>query len=149
LQKLIRIKTAGEWMKSLYDFLLHSRVWTEAEVHQFRTFQTTIWRDWTKVTGFAPTPKLHMLYHCVEFAAEHRVLGRYSEAQLESCHADANRAFENVHKNKINEPTVRVRRTLVTLLLKQLIPTRSKRSGPKREAQSVRNIALVSAHAVL
>jgi hypothetical protein len=128
LKQLIRIRTAGEWMKQIHDYLLHSRMWTSEEIEAFIKLKESMWTNWTNITGDAPTPKLHMLQHCVEFASNHRVLGRYSEAQLESCHADANRAFERVHLNKINDPPVRIRRTLVTLVTKQLTPQRPKRS---------------------
>jgi hypothetical protein len=129
LKVLIRIRTAGEWMKQLHDYLLHSREWTSDEIVTFGQLKDSMWKNWTKITGDAPTPKLHMLQHCVEFATRHHFLGRYSEAQLESCHADANRAYEQVHQNKINDPQVRVKRTLVTLITKQVIPRRPKRGG--------------------
>lgn len=125
---VIRIRKAGEWMKELHDYLLHRRTWTEEDVMKFGQLKDSMWRDWTKITGDGPIPKLHMLQHCVEFAARHRVLGRYSEAQLESSHADANRAFEKVHMNVIHKPLERLRRTLVTLVTKQLSPRRTKRS---------------------
>ena len=124
---MMRIRKAGEWMTNLHDYLLHSRTWSADEVDKFRQLKDSMWADWTKITGDAPTPKLHMLHHCVEFVANHGVLGRYSEAQLESCHADANRAFERVHMNVIHQPPLRLKRTLVTVVTKQLSPRRSKR----------------------
>ena len=65
-----------------------------------------------------------------------RTLGRYSEAQLESCHADANRAYEQVHLDMINHPPVRIRRTHVTLITKHLIPQRKKRKGGRIAAEN-------------
>jgi hypothetical protein len=134
MKTLMRIRTAGEWMKQLHEFLLHSREWTFNEIDAFAKLKVTIWENWTKITGDAPTPKLHMLQHCVDFVVQHRLLGRYSESQLESCHADANRAYEQVHLNKINEPTVRIQRTHVTLVTKQLTPQRKKRAGGRSAA---------------
>jgi hypothetical protein len=136
VKTLIRIRTAGEWMKQLHDSLLHSREWTDDELVAFAKLKVTMWEKWTKITGDAPMPKLHMLQHCVEFAVRHRFLGRYSEAQLESCHADANRAYDQVHLNKINEPTVRICRTLVSLVTKQVIPRREKRKRGGISAQN-------------
>jgi hypothetical protein len=134
LNQLIRIRKAGEWMTKLHKFLLHSRMWTPEEIVEFTNLKESMWNEWTSITGDAPTPKLHMLQHCVEFASTHRVLGRYSEAQLESCHADANRAYDQIHRNKINDPPQRIRRTLVTLVTKQLTPQRPKRPGGRMAA---------------
>ena len=40
-------------------------------------------------------PKVHMLFHCVEFVRQYHALGRYGEAPIESCHHDVHFTFEN------------------------------------------------------
>jgi hypothetical protein len=50
----------------------------------------------TKIGAF---PKLHMLRHAVEYAERYRFLGRASEAQVESYHAQFNLLFHKQHRN--------------------------------------------------
>ena len=78
--------------------------------------------DWTAVTGDRVFPKLHMLLHCAEFAMRHRYLGRYSESQLESCHARMNQLFHHNHRNVGAKLGERTRRTLVNVLLGAIQP---------------------------
>jgi hypothetical protein len=113
-----RIVFLSSWIRQLHHFLLHSGHWTPEEVKAFDSLQKEIWEHWEFATGRKPTPKVHMLAHAVEFARRFRVLGRYSEAQMESCHAEFNRAWDHTHRNLTQNPEERLRRSHVSVMLK-------------------------------
>jgi len=58
-----------------------------------------------------------MLLHAAEFAARHKGLGRYSEARIESGHAEFNTAYLDTHRNSSQDTAERVRRSHVSVIL--------------------------------
>ena len=78
---------------------------------------------WQRETHIKPFPKLHMLTHTVEFAQRHRFLGRMSEAQIESFHAQFNALFHKHHHNQSNNTSERLRRSLADATLRAIQPT--------------------------
>lgn len=72
------------------------------EIHQH-------WTGYTKDTIF---PKLHMLYHAISFAEKHGALGKYSEAAMESCHAQLNPIIHHSGRNQGKNTEERLRRAL-------------------------------------
>jgi uncharacterized protein YdcH (DUF465 family) len=61
-----------------------------------------------------------MLHHTVDFAERYRFLGRASEAQIESYHAQFNRLFHHHHLNQGGNTPERLRRSLVDATLRTL-----------------------------
>jgi hypothetical protein len=112
--------TCCSWMTSLHAALLSSRDWTPVGIAQWQATVQHILSNWRKETGQAPFPKVHMLRHTAEFLARHRVLGRVSEAQMESCHASFNRLFNTIHHNSSHNTTERIRRCLADLALQKV-----------------------------
>ena len=86
----------SRWLKQLHQSLLHSNRWTQAEITAWRTVVDDIHMHWQRETHIKPFPKLHMLTHTVQFAQRHRFLGRMSEAQIESFHAQFNALFHKL-----------------------------------------------------
>lgn len=117
-----RMARMDKWMRELQHSLLNKDRWTSDALEAFQELVISITSDWTHITGDRIFPKLHMLLHCVEFAIRHRFLGRYSESQLESCHARMNQLFHHNHRNMGSKLSERVRRTLVGVLLKAMQP---------------------------
>ena len=109
-----------QWMRALHQHLLHKRQWTNDEITQFRSVVSDIQTQWQTVTGQKPFPKLHMLTHCVEFASIHRYLGKYSEAQIESCHSIINHAIKHSHHNQGKQLGEKLRRSLADISLRAI-----------------------------
>jgi hypothetical protein len=63
-----------------------------------------------------------MLLHSLEFAERHRFLGRASEAQIESYHAQFNTLFHDHHLNMAHNDVERQRRTLADTSLRAVQP---------------------------
>jgi hypothetical protein len=110
------------WLQQLHSALLHSREWEPAEIDAWRSVVDDIWQHWQAETSIAPFPKLHMLHHAVEFAERHRFLGRVSEAQIESFHAQFNTLFHNHHRNQGGNTSERLRRSLADASLRAVQP---------------------------
>ena len=115
-----RILVMERWLAELCHFLLKSDKLSGDEVQWFRTLQHDIWQRWREITDRAPTPKVHMLAHAVAFAVKHRRLGFFAESQIESCHAQFNRAYNHTHHNTSHKPAERLRRSLVAIVLPKL-----------------------------
>jgi len=109
----------SSWMHSLLHSLLHRDPWTEADIDAFEELREEIWEHWESVSDRPPTPKIHALVHIAPFARRHGAVGLYSESELESSHAESNRAMET-NKNMTQNPAERMRRAHVSLLLKRL-----------------------------
>jgi hypothetical protein len=112
----------SRWLKQLHHSLLHSNRWTQAEITAWRTVVADIHAHWQRETQIKPFPKLHMLAHTVEFAQRHRFLGRMSEAQIESFHAQFNAIFHKQHRNMSNNTSERLRRSLADATLRAIQP---------------------------
>jgi hypothetical protein len=114
-----------QWLKQLSSCLLHARDWTSDELESWRSIVNDIHRHWRRETSINAFPKLHMLHHAVDFAERHRILGRASEAQIESFHASFNHLFHHQHRNQAGNITERLRRSLAdsSLRVSAAIPT--------------------------
>ena len=80
----------------------------------------------TAVAKSVSFPKLHMLRHAVDFAERHRFLGRASEAQIESFHAQFNALFHRQHRNQSGNTGERLRRSLADATLRAVQPCLSR-----------------------
>ena len=93
-----------EWLRELHRHLLHRDTWTEDMLTQYRLFLQNILSEWKTVTGTAHLPKHHMLFHGLQFAEQHRFLGKVSEASMESCHGKWRALEQSTYFNKANKP---------------------------------------------
>jgi len=112
----------SRWLHQLHDHLLHKSDWTAEEIDQWHAAVDDIQQNWCRETGRDAFPKLHMLRHALEFAERHRFLGRASEAQIESYHAQFNSLFHDHHFNMAHNDAERQRRTLADTTLHSLQP---------------------------
>jgi hypothetical protein len=112
-----RVAILGEWLRDLSRNLLHADDWTDQQLSDFDCLVETIWDNWEPIAQLSVTPKIHHLQHAAEFARKWRVLGKHSEARIESSHSKANRAYKTAHINKTRQPQERSRRTLVSTTL--------------------------------
>jgi hypothetical protein len=110
------------WLQQLHHCLLRAGNWTAAEIGAWRSVVDDIWQHWVAETGIAAFPKLHMLRHSLEFAERHRFLGRASEAQIESFHAQFNTFFHDHHLNQGGNTAERLRRSLADAALRAVQP---------------------------
>ena len=114
--------TLQRWLVSLHDHLLHKDDWELQEIEEWRAAVDDIQKHWSSETGQAAFPKLHMLLHSLEFAEQHRFLGRASEAQIESYHRTFKELFNQHHLNMAHNNVERQRRTLVDTTLRAVQP---------------------------
>ena len=112
----------SRWLQQLHHCLLHSDDWKAADIDAWRLVASDIHQHWQAETSIAAFPKLHMLHHAVEFAERHRFLGRASEAQIESFHAQFNTLFHDHHLNQGDNTTERLRRCLADASLRAVQP---------------------------
>ena len=112
----------SRWLQQLHSSLLRCRDWTRDEVEAWRCVVDDIQQHWCAETSIAAFPKLHMLRHTVEFAERHRFLGRASEAQIESFHAQFNQLFHDHHHNRGRHTAERLRRSLADAALRAVQP---------------------------
>jgi len=108
----------SRWLRQLHSSLLHCRDWTSDNIEAWRCVVDDIQQHWCAETCIAAFPKLHMLRHTVEFAERHRFLGRASEAQIESFHAQFNQLFHDHHHNRGRHTAERLRRSLADTALR-------------------------------
>jgi hypothetical protein len=108
------------WLQQLHDHLLHKDDWESKDIEAWRCAVDDIQQHWCTETSIAAFPKLHMLRHTVEFAERHRFLGRASEAQIESFHAQFNELFHDHHHNRGRHTAERLRRSLADAALRAL-----------------------------
>ena len=112
----------SRWLEQLHCSLLHSRDWTPADIGAWCSVVDDIQQHWCAETSQAAFPKLHMLRHSLEFAERHRFLGRASEAQIESFHAQFNVLFHKQHRNQSSNTAERLRRSLADTALRAVQP---------------------------
>lgn len=112
----------SRWLQQLHGALLHSRDWSSGDIEAWRGVVHDIQQHWCAETSQAAFPKLHMLRHSLEFAERHRFLGRASEAQIESFHAQFNALFHKHHLNQGGNTDERLRRSLADALLRAVQP---------------------------
>lgn len=110
------------WLNQLHSCLLHSNDWLPADIDAWRGVVDDIQQHWCTETKQNAFPKLHMLRHTVEFAERHRILGRVSEAQIESFHAQFNAIFHKQHRNMSGKTAERLRRSLADAALRAVQP---------------------------
>jgi hypothetical protein len=102
--------------------LLHKDDWERDDIEAWRAAVDDIWQNWRAETKQAAFPQLHMLRHSLEFAERHRFLGRASEAQIESFHAQFNSLFHKQHLNQGGNTDERLRRSLADASLRAVQP---------------------------
>jgi hypothetical protein len=102
--------------------LLRSDDWEPDDIEEWRTAVDDIQQHWQSEAHSKPFPKLHMLRHALQFAERHRFLGRASEAQIESFHAQFNALFHNHHLNQGGNTAERLRRSLADAALRAVQP---------------------------
>ena len=112
----------SRWLQQLHHFLLRSDEWTPADIDAWRSVVTDIHQNWCGETGQKAFPKLHMLLHSLEFVERWRLLGRVSEAQIESSHATFNALFHKQHCNQSSNIAERLRRSLADASLRAVQP---------------------------
>jgi hypothetical protein len=110
------------WLKKLQHHLLHKNEWQPKEIEDWRAAVDDILKHFCKEVHCDPFPKLHMLRHSLEFAERHRVLGRASESQIESFHAQFNTLFHDHHLNQGANTAERLRRSLADAALRAVQP---------------------------
>jgi len=120
----------SRWLHQLHNHLLHKSDWTLQLIEEWRAAVDDIQKHWCSETGHDPFPKLHMLRHSLEFAERHRFLGRASEAQIESFHAQFNALFHKQHRNQAGNTAERLRRSLADAALRAVQPMLSSSSTP-------------------
>lgn len=120
----------SRWLHQLHNHLLHKSEWTLQQIEEWRAAVDDIQKHWCSETGHDPFPKLHMLRHALEFAERHRFLGRASEAQIESFHAQFNALFHKQHRNQAGNTAERLRRSLADAALRAVQPMLSSSSTP-------------------
>jgi hypothetical protein len=113
----------SRWLQQLHSALLHCRDWSSDEIEAWRAAVDDIQQHWTAEAHSKPFPKLHMLRHSLEFAERHRFLGRASEAQIESYHAQFNALFHRQHRNQGGNTAERLRRSLADDTLRVVQPS--------------------------
>ena len=114
--------TIKRWLQQLHDHLLHKGDWTATQIESWRAAVHDMQQNWCSETGQAAFPKLHMLRHSLDFAERHRFLGRASEAQIESYHAQFNTLFHDHHLNQGANTAERLRRSLADAALHAVQP---------------------------
>jgi hypothetical protein len=117
------------WLHQLHDHLLHKGDWTAQQLTDWRAAVDDIQQHWQAEAHSKPFPKLHMLRHSLEFAERHRFLGRASEAQIESFHAQFNTLFHDHHLNQGGNTAERLRRSLADASLRAVKPLLSSPSS--------------------
>jgi hypothetical protein len=110
------------WLDNLHKFLLHKRTWTNQEIQEWREAIKDIHAHWCQETGQAAFPKLHMLFHTLEFAQRWGFLGKVSESQIESFHYKFNSIFKSHHLNLCRDTPERLRRCLADTVLQAVQP---------------------------
>ena len=114
--------TLRRWLENLHKYLLHKKVWEPEEIENWREAVKDIQQNWCQETGQTAFPQLHMLLHSLEFAERHRILGRVSEAQIESYHYQYKRLFNEQHLNMAHNEPERLRRCLADTTLHAVQP---------------------------
>lgn len=112
----------SRWLQQLHDHLLHKGEWEAKEIGEWRAAVDDIQQHWCAETKQDAFPKLHMLRHSLEFAERHRILGRASEAQIESYHYQYKKLFNEHHLNMAHNEPERLRRCLVDATLRAVQP---------------------------
>jgi hypothetical protein len=110
------------WMSELNRLLLMKDKFTRRTLESLSTLVTDIHREWRIRTGDVIFPKLHMLFHCKSFAEKHGFLGKFSEAQIESCHARCNPIIHLSGRNLGKNTNERLRRALADVATIELQP---------------------------
>ena len=109
-------------MEDLHNYLLHKREWTTKEIEVWRAAVDDIQKNWSAETGQKAFPQLHMLKHTLDFVERWRILGRASEAQIESFHFQFKTLFNEQHLNSAHNESQRIQRTLVDTTLRAVQP---------------------------
>ena len=116
------VATMIDWLDRLSGSLLTGGALDSGQITALRALFDEMNTDWHAVTGDHHFPKLHMLRHCAEFAARHRILGAVSESQIESYHTTFNILLHEVHRNMMREPHKAMCRSLADTSVRAVQP---------------------------
>jgi len=139
------LNRAARWLSKLSKFLLASKEWELTEVFVMKHLVDEIHQQWCSTIGDTPFPKLHMLRHCYEFLKRHRILGRVSESEMESCHGQMNRLYHHNHLNQANHPLERIKRTHRDICVRIVQAKASSTVGKRRKAEAVPAVRMTRA----
>jgi hypothetical protein len=114
--------TLKRWLMNLHNYLLHKKDWTVKEIEEWRAAVDDIQKNWSAETGQKAFPQLHMLKHTLDFVEQWRILGRASEAQIESFHFQFKTLFNEQHLNSAHIESQRICRTLADTTLRAVQP---------------------------
>jgi hypothetical protein len=109
-QKKIYLHILLDSLCRLFPFLLSPNPMTHQQVATFTELVIFIGEVWHR-NNEVVKPKVHMLFHCVDFARQQQGLGAYNESPIESSHHDVHLTFEN-HSNSGSNIVNKERRTL-------------------------------------
>jgi hypothetical protein len=108
------------WMAQLGQRLLSKEHLNRHAQTSLSTLIDEIHEHWTGYTKQSVKPKVHMLHHARDFAEQHRFLGKYSEAAIESCHARMNPIVHHSGRNCGTNTQRRLKRALADVVTVQL-----------------------------
>ncbi len=114
------VDTLNAWLKHMEANLLHKEVWTDEAKSNFTSFVADLQREWVSVSALPVFPKVHMLAHIVPFVEQHGALGLYSEAQIDSVHAEFTYSATRRHFNVNGNAPEMMRRMLADHLIAQV-----------------------------
>jgi hypothetical protein len=103
---------------SLLPFLLSPTPMSHQQLATFTELVIFIGEVWHRNNDIVK-PKIHMLFHCVDFAREQQGLGAYNESPIESSHHDVHLTFEN-HSNCGSKIVNKERKTLSDISQRRL-----------------------------
>ena len=103
-----KLHTLKSWIMKLDRLLLTTGELSDGHITELQQLADDIHKQLPEDMGRNITPKMHMLYHCVQFAKNHRALGNCAESQMESMHASMNRDLVRL-RNLIRHPAEQLR----------------------------------------
>jgi hypothetical protein len=117
-EKKIYLHILLDSLCGLIPFLLSPTPMSHQQLATFTELVIFIGEVWHRNKDIVK-PKIHMLFHCVDFARQHQGLGAYNESPIESSHHDVRLAFEN-HSNSGCNIVNKERRTLSDISQRRL-----------------------------
>jgi hypothetical protein len=105
-------------MQQLHDCLLSGKDWEPDHIVAWTCVVDELQSRWEADTEIKPFPKIHMLRHSIDFAERFNFLGRASESQIESFHAEFKRNLNLHQHNTTHDDVKRLTRTLADSTLR-------------------------------
>lgn len=117
-----KTKRLDTWIRQLHSHLFHAERFTRHQIINLSALICDIHTHWKTLTGVHVIPKVHMLHHIRAFVENYRYLGKYSEAAIESCHANLGPKIHIEGRNLGSDTNERFRRAQARVVLHQLQP---------------------------